>query len=1019
MGFDDLSLTERPKKNGFYISKTAAIASVLVVVVLLVAEGLLVGLVGRPTCDNVVDDIAPKTTIPSKTTSKMPPTDASTTKFTTMPTSLPDAGGPDAPTDEEITNSRLPLSLTPIHYKVDLRPVLEKDVVTGMYIFYGSSSVQYNCTNSTGKVLLHSRNLNYTENSFVLYDETEGKELTIDSIEFFRPNEYLIIRTATPCVEGNTYNLTANEFQGELADDLNGIYRSEYDNIEGDHRVIAISQMETTGARQTFPCFDEPSFKATFDIILRFRTDLNYYAISNMPAMYYEATDIDGTEWNSTHFETTPIMSTYLLAVSVCDFEYEEAFTADGNIQTRIYARDIPVRNGEVTYASSVSPTILDVLATHFNVSYPLPKSDQMAVPDFGAGAMENWGLVLYREIYLLYDEVISSVYNKYSVTQVIGHELAHQWFGNLVTCEWWSEIWLNEGFATFVQYIAVDGVNSNWKTDELFVKDDLQVALYADDSSGSHALVHPQGYFSDISYSKGGSFLRMVEDFMGTTTFTNALINYLKGMAYSTATHDDLFQYWIDEADADGLLTDVPLQQVFESWTLQMGFPLLTVARTGTNAITVTQEYFLINPDDSPNYELAYPDYNYTWYVPFTYKGGSVISGSTHDTAWMMLEKEIQITTSEEYIIGNIDAKGIYRIQYHADMLGKIEEKLNSTTFTDISTQNRAQLIDDIFAISRSGRESVEVALELTKYLVQEIDYIPWTTFLDAITYFERILGRSVIYGDFADYVLSILVPSIYNHYGWDDIDTSDDVLVERMTRGLAIGAACEYGYQECIDNATDLYRQWMENSSFIISSTYRTDVLCAAIRAGGEAEWNYAWDQYLAVDSAQYKTDLRYAMSCSKDPWILNRYLEFVLDPDKVRQQDASRTLSYIGGQEYGKYVAWAFAFNNWDKMLSTVGSSATSSLLSAATRRFSTEFDLSLVESLREIAGVGWTGTFNSYTNTIRTNMAWREENEPKIANWLGVSVTAEGYKDTRKMSKISEIELLHPKALNKKY
>uniref|UniRef100_H2YKR8 Aminopeptidase n=1 Tax=Ciona savignyi TaxID=51511 RepID=H2YKR8_CIOSA len=612
---------------------------------------------------------------------------------------------------------------------------------------------------------------------------------------------YIVIKTTSPCEAGKMYTMFADDFTGELGDDLTGIYRSEYKNEAGVNRVIAISQMETTGARHTFPCFDEPAFKATFDFTLYHRSDQGFYAVANMPPIIilpffiHQTEMIDTVLWNSTTFDTTYVMSTYLLAVTVSDFLYEPATSTAG---TYIYARPETIKNNEGVFAAEVTPALLDTIATHYDIPYTLPKSDQMAVADFGAGAMENWGLVLYRETLLLFDENISSVHDKYSITQVIGHELGHQWFGNLVTCAWWNEIWLNEGFASYVQYIAVDGVKPEYKPWEIFIIDDLQIALSADAYSNSHPLVHPEGRFSSITYSKGASFLRMVQSFLGETTFTGAL-------------------------------------------------------------------------------------------------------------------KVTTFTNSEDYILGNIKGNGFYRINYDLDMWGKLSLKLKDPSFKEIPVENRAQLVDDIFALSRSGRIDISLALDLATYMVNEDEYIPWQTFLDAMTYCEYMLGASPIYGDFSKYILDLVVPSIYADLGWDDSNTSDSALITRMIRGEAIDAACTYGNQDCIDNAVMLFDQWRNDTTTIISSTYRTDVFCTAIREGGLAEWDFAWEQYLLSQNAQFQSSLRYGLSCSKDAWVLNRYLEYAMDPTKVRKQDIQNTFSYIARQEYGKYTAWAFAMNN----------------------------------------------------------------------------------------------------------
>jgi len=877
-------------KGVLVISKTLAGVFALTIVALFVGEGLLIGLLNKEEC--------PTTTV------TLPPTpDTTTTKPSAKTTTqLPDLG--------PWTSYRLPTSLTPISYTVDLKPVFElKD---GTYWFYGSSTVEFTCDEATEYILINSRDIEYDEN-WILSDAISGNIVEFKQQFSYEPNEYIVFELNSPCKKGNRYTLEAPSFHGELSTSLNGFYRSEYVNQAGVSRVIATSQMETTGARQTFPCFDEPAFKAVFNIILR--SPDGYIAVSNMPVKDIEVVVEDGVNINKNIFEESVIMSTYLLAVTVTDFENIKTNSTKG-VETGIYARASLIENGEMDFTSIVSPQIIDVYDDFFNVFYPLQKSDQMCVPDFDAGAMENWGLVIYREVYLVYDPIISSPNDKYSVTSVIAHELAHQWFGNLITCSYWSEIWLNEGFATYFSYVGVDGVKSDWKSWEQFVIDDLQRALSSDSYSSSHPLVHPEGYFSAISYSKGASFLQMTNDFLGESTFTTAITNYLNEFQYSIVSHDDLFAAFIDQAKNDGKKFPYDLQAVFETWSLQMGYPLITVRKTG-DKIYMSQEYFLVDPDDSPVKTEFSDIYNYKWYVPITYKLD--FSATDREISWMDLDDDLSLdATGQNKILVNVNAKGFYRVLYEGDLWSQIKTsvKANLQQFTP---QNRAMFLDDAFEISKSGKIAIEEVFEISSYLNNEHSYIAWDTFYSGIDYYDKMLASAEVYGDFTKWVLSLAEPGLYTYYGWDDLTDQDDdsYLVDRQTRGIAIDITCFYKNEDCIKTAQQRYQNWMVDETQIISNQYRSDVYCTAIRAGGVNEWDYAWEQYLKSNSAQHQSSLRYGMSCSEEPWIINRYIERVMNKNYVRLQDQSSTLSYIGRHESSKYIAWAFAVNNYDRL------------------------------------------------------------------------------------------------------
>jgi len=953
------------KKKGVYCSTCCVWTTVIFVVAALVAEGLLVGLVARPSCATVDPTKEP-------------------TEETTPEPSLPTAGPPpDVPSF--LLDHRLRPNLIPIDYTLSLRPVFK--MVDDTYYYYGSSTVDFRCDIPTDTIVLNSKYLDQFDTP-LLSERDSGKKVEyVEGPLFFAPQNFIYFTLAGDCEQGMVYHLEFPKFRGELNADLDGFYRSTSKDENGEQIIIATSQMETEGARRTFPCFDEPEYKAEFQITMIYQEP--YMSVTNMPEISRETVMIDGESWTSTTYENSPKMSTYLLAMTVTDFGNVEAYTVNGT-QTKIFARKTPVNNGEVDYAGDISPIVLDTFSVYLKEPYPLPKSDQMCVPDFDAGAMENWGLVIYRETYLLYDNKtgISGVNDQYRIVSVIAHELAHQWFGNLVTCSYWNEIWLNEGFATYFSYIGVYGVYPYWTLDEYFVYDDFQRALYADDSSGSHPLLHQAGLFSTVTYSKGASILRMVRNFLGEDTFVTAIQNYLDDMAYDIATYKDLLGAWIDQAEADGVAPyGLNLFDIIESWIVQMGFPMLTVTKSG-NQITVSQEIFLIDPADTPaTFENEEADkYNYQWYVPFSYTKVSELDGTNKPTyQWLALEKSMTIDTNED-ILANVGAVGFYRVNYDAGMWKTLTEKLASN-FQEISVQNRAQLIDDAFAIARASKLDIEVPLGLSQYLDQEHDYFPWTVFYDDIFYYTQMLGTSPIYGYFSDWVLSLAVPGLYAEYGFVENDVSDQAFFERKARGLGVEIGCYFGAPDCIANATTMYKNWMNNPTQLISATYRSDIYCAAIANGGVAEWDFAWDQYLKSDSAQHQQSLRYGMSCSRDAWIINRYIDYASDNTLVRYQDQYSTFSYIGRHESNKYVVWAYATNNYDKLYGAVGGTF-SSMLSYAKNRFSTSFDLKVIEDFREVAGSNWDRTLDSYKYTVEKNMQWRAANEDRIAAWLNV-------------------------------
>uniref|UniRef100_V5ICM7 Putative puromycin-sensitive aminopeptidase n=1 Tax=Ixodes ricinus TaxID=34613 RepID=V5ICM7_IXORI len=341
-----------------------------------------------------------------------------------------------------VTDLRLPRSVQPLHYEVELAPRLFGD-----FAFTGVVAVTMHCLSATDAVVMHSKDLNVSD---VSVEETDSNDLVPCGAPVHDAvRQFLRLPLHKTLSAGSNYTLRMR-FRGWLNDDLAGFYRSSYTDAAGNKRWLAATQFQATDARRAFPCFDEPDMKATFAVTMVRPSNLT--AISNMPL---KSTVDRGNGLMADTFETTVKMSTYLLAFVVSDFQYH------GNEKFKVWARADAIT--AVEYSLSIGPKILEYYEEYFSIKYPLPKTDMIALPDFSAGAMENWGLVTFRETSLLFNKGASSSYNKQRVAEVVAHELAHQWFGNLVTMEWWDDLWLNEGFATYVEYIGTDVVHKDW----------------------------------------------------------------------------------------------------------------------------------------------------------------------------------------------------------------------------------------------------------------------------------------------------------------------------------------------------------------------------------------------------------------------------------------------------------------------------------------------------------------------------------------------------------------------------
>ncbi|RKP12682.1 peptidase M1, membrane alanine aminopeptidase [Piptocephalis cylindrospora] len=407
----------------------------------------------------------------------------------------------------------LPTEVHPTHYDLTLTPDLKA------FTFTGYEEIQLVVDREVRKIVLNADEIEIQKAKLIrLVGKTE-ETWDITDIDYDKPKQQVTLLLPDTLHPGADAKPKLQiHFTGILNDKMSGFYRSSYDDAKtGEKEWMAVTQFEAADARKAFPCWDEPSIKATFDITLRVPSRLT--ALSNMDVR--EERDEEGGKLKAVRFNTSPIMSTYLVAFTVGDLEFIEASTSGEHnegkpVRCRIYTP--PGLSSQGAYALSVTTRVLEYFAQIFGTPYPLPKMDMLAVPDFEAGAMENWGLVTYRTVLLLWEEGKASGGAQQRIASVVAHELAHQWFGNLVTMEWWSHLWLNEGFATWVGELACDHIHPEWDVWTRFVVDDVQRGLHLDSLRSSHPIevevrdaAEIGQIFDAISYSKGGSVIRML----------------------------------------------------------------------------------------------------------------------------------------------------------------------------------------------------------------------------------------------------------------------------------------------------------------------------------------------------------------------------------------------------------------------------------------------------------------------------------------------------------------------------
>ncbi|XP_012148075.1 suppressor of ER stress-induced death [Megachile rotundata] len=888
---------------------------------------------------------------------------------------------------------RLPRSVVPELYELRLIPFIWE----GNFTFNGEVKILVNVTEDTRNITLHAVDmmidLGFT--NIKEYSATSNNSNTIKIMgqENDTERQFHVIRTSDTLKRGKQYVLHL-KFVGHLKDYLQGFYRSSY-TVDGQTRWIATTQFQPTDARRAFPCFDEPALKARFQIsIARPR---NMTSISNMPRKG-EPMPVPGLPsymWD--HYERSVPMSTYLVAFIVSDFDVLKSESG----KFRVWARHDAIKQAQ--YCLQIGPKILEYYEDYFKIKFPLPKIDNVALPDFSAGAMENWGLITYRETAMLYQEGVSTSSNQHRVATVVSHELAHQWFGNLVTPSWWTDLWLNEGFASYVEYIGINAVEPTWKILEQFVVHDLQNVFGLDALESSHPISirvrHPDEIseiFDKISYGKGASIIRMMDHFLTTEVFKQGLTNYLKGKAYQSAEQNDLWDALTKQAHEDQVLdTSITIKKIMDTWTLQTGFPVVTVTRNYDNgAITLTQERFLLRNGTT----TVVFDTEPLWWIPITYTTERLLDfNTTRPSQWMKAEKSITISdgnlSPSEWVIFNIQETGYYRVNYDRANWQMIIKQLNKESFRNISTINRAQLIDDALNLARAGKLDYATALDVTSYLAHETEYLPWKAALTAMHYLDDMLIKMSSYDKFRVYILKLL-DNVYKQVGFKDNPGDPQLTV--FTRIDVLTWACNFGHEDCIQNAVKQFYNWRNTPNPTqnnpISPNLKTVVYCTAIRVGGQTEWNFAWQRYLETNVGSEKDLLLHALGCTRETWLLSRYLDWAITENSgIRKQDVGRVLSSVASNAIGQPLAFNFFRNKWARLREYFGTSllTINNIVKSATRAINTKYELKdlldfTTEHKEELGSA--TRTIQQAIEQSEANIRWVNASHGIIYDWL---------------------------------
>ncbi|EAT35030.1 AAEL012783-PA [Aedes aegypti] len=903
---------------------------------------------------------------------------------------------PSTPRQEvPVSGYRLPNNTIPLRYNVELTTHVHDHQSPNQFDFNGKVTIWLRVLEeNVQNITLHYRQITVTH---VKLTDATNTVLVNDDSSFTTDVTYEFLVILAPSIlRIGDYSLEL-EYHGELRTDNGGFYRSSYTDARGNTRWIATTQFESTDARHAFPCYDEPGTRAP--IGLKLTHGNAYHAISNMPIK-------SSLPWNATYtvteFEDTLAMQTYLLAFVVSDF----AFISNTENKQSVYANPVSISNGDLNFALEAGVKVINALEDYLQVKYSFPKLDQIGIPDFAAGAMENWGLVTYREEVLIYNSTKSPMGQLKRTASIIAHEYGHQFFGNLVSPKWWSYLWLNEGFATLMQYIAADKAYPDLRIQDMATVEALQNAFQSDALENTRPMnsyvetpTAISALFDDIAYDKSGSVLRQLQHAFGDTVFRAGLKYYLDAMQFQPATPADLaaaLQRAVDDHQA--LPSTVNVSDIINSWADQSGYPVLHVRRNTDNVITLSQERYLLKRSKDA--------VKGTWYLPYnmaTSQASDFSSTLPHD--WL-IDQTVELRPSaalnwtiDDWVIFNKQQTGYYRVNYDDKLWELITHELHHGNHSSIHHLNRAQLIDDSLNLARSGHLKYDITLKLIQYLTKEEEYVPWASLNNGLAYLNRMLAGSSKYNLFKKYVWELVEPS-FHKFGLEN--KPSDTHFAKLTRNILINWACQVGSEDCLTQTNSQLAEVVSNKTKDIDPNLKGVVYCNGLRNADRNTFQYVLDRMHRSQDPSDRMLLISALGCSENTALLEMYLATSLDETGdfgYRGQERSRVFSavYVNGR-VGLETAMKFLDANAatiDRLYNggSFGGRAIGSAVTGMARRVvnKEQYDDFLAMNTRlESAGYLNAGELSTAKELSGENVQWTNTYFNVIESWLEANV-----------------------------
>jgi aminopeptidase N len=759
---------------------------------------------------------------------------------------------------------RLITQFVPDNYQISLTLDRAKRTFSGIITIQGVSQMD------THTISLHSKDL-IIESVVV-----DGKSANYT----LEDNDALII-SHNDIIRGDHIIIVA--YSGKITDAMHGMYPCYYEH-NGVKKELLATQFESHHAREVFPCVDEPEAKATFDITLT--TEPNIIVLGNMP-IKNQTTENDRLV---TTFETTPTMSSYLVAWVTGELHKKTANTKSG-VEVNVWAT--PAQPSEsLDFALDIATRTIDFFDEYFDTPYPLPKCDHVALPDFSSGAMENWGLVTYREIALLANPKSTSINNRQRVAMVIAHELSHQWFGNLVTMKWWNDLWLNESFASMVEYTAVDALEPDWNIWFDFASYDSVIAYRRDSLAGVQPVQtdvkHPDeiGTLFDgaIVYIKGARLMQMLQKYIGDDIFRAGLKEYFKTHAYKNTVAADLWKSFSDASGKD-------IGKFMSNWISQPGFPVLHVTRENNQ--------ILLSQNRLSNSKSTTPDS--LWPIP--------LNSTNPEMPAIFDDKSMSVTVKNilplRFNVGNY---AHYITHYSTDLLKSIITDLSDGK---LATVDRLQLLNEQTILANAGIiSSAELIPLLESYSNESTDAV-WDIISVAIGELKKFVdGYDDVESKLRELVKK-MANKQYTRLGWAPIPGEPET--DTKLRGLIIGLMLYSEDTEVINKAINVFKSTPIND---IDANLRSLILSATIKFGSNSEnIKSLIEIYQSTSAPELEQDICAGLTSTRDIETAKYLLNLAKDSSIIRPQDSTRWTAYLIRNKYTRETAWQWIRDNWE--------------------------------------------------------------------------------------------------------